>query len=247
MSTPLKSKVYQWLNIAQYGLLPGICVLCQQATKRKADICLKCAVSLPVIHAPCPRCALPLPHGSHQALLCGGCLSNPPPFKYIFSAFEYYPPINHLISDFKFYGKLPAGKVLASLMLPRLLEFYADKTLPDLLIPVPLHLHRIRHRGYNQALELARYMGKHLDINVNPSYCIRHHNTHSQTGLSAIQRKHNLRHAFGLKFPDRKSPQTIAIVDDVVTTMATASELSWMLLKNGTQEVHIWTLARTDK
>jgi ComF family protein len=251
MSTKLKLRVYSCMNIAQYFLLPGTCIVCNRSSLRQQDLCEKCESLLPLIVKPCQRCALPLPPGDSAGTICGRCLTNPPPFLCSISAFEYSPPVNRLISDFKYYGKLCNGRVLAACLQQNLQNFYSDKALPELIIPVPLHNLRLRERGYNQANELSQYLSRETGIPVNHRLFCRVQDTPRQMGLSAQERRQNLRQAFALSsnadIASLKKLKKIAIVDDVVTTMSTITELSKQLLKNGIEEIHIWSIARTCK
>jgi len=113
MSTNLISKVYLWLKNNHYYLLPGTCILCTQASERNYDLCRACEDSLPRVKDPCECCGLPLPANNYDGLLCGACIINPPPFKHIVAVFNYAEPVDHLISRFKYQGKLAFGKVLS--------------------------------------------------------------------------------------------------------------------------------------
>ena len=248
MSTKLISKVYKCLNNIQLVILPSTCILCHQASRQTQDICDRCINLLPTITRPCLRCSLPLPHGDSSSSICGACLTLQPINHYSVSAFDYKAPLDKLIRDFKYHAKLHNGRVLSFFLLQAIQGFYQARQLPELIIPIPLHRSKLRQRGFNQSIEIAHYLSKQLNIPVNHQLCIRKKNTQAQMSLSATQRKSNLHKAFTLNKKKSLYPiRRVAIVDDVVTTMTTTSELSKLLLSNGAEEIHIWSLARTCK
>lgn len=247
MSTKLLYKVYRWLINGQYWLFPGICLICKRASDRQRDICNSCEQRLPIIRKPCLRCALPLVPVNLAENICGNCLIKPPRFRYCISPFSYSPPLDKLISDFKFHDKLLNGNFLAEQLLVSVKNFYLQRALPELIMPVPLHPKRLRSRGYNQALELAKKLSKALSIPLDYRNCYRSIDTLAQMSLPASQRARNLRNAFLIRNPDDFKHRSIAIIDDVITTMSTVHEVSRILLKHGVKEVHVWAVARTCK
>ena len=228
-----------WLKQLLYTLLPGTCILCGAASHRNLDLCEGCEQDLPRLESVCRRCSIPL---IKDQTLCGRCFSKPPPFERCVALYQYIPPVDQLIIDFKFNRKLLIGKVLSFLLAQHLHGLYGDDT-PDLLIPVPLHPKRLRHRGFNQALEIAEVISDRCGIPIDNRCCRRIRDTDAQRNLSARQRLRNIRKAFSL---DSEIAATrVAIVDDVVTTGATVTELSNTLLKHGVEQVHVWAVART--
>ena len=162
------------------------------------------------------------------------------------ATFAYEEPASTLIARFKYQGALQHGYVLADLLLQTLRSAYRVDEFPQLLAPVPLHPMRLRERGFNQALVLARQVGKDIDIPVAADLLARVRHTPAQQGLSARQRRRNLRGAFVLN-PDVDIQQlrSIALIDDVVTTMSTLRELARMLRReNPALDIHVWCLAR---
>lgn len=161
------------------------------------------------------------------------------------AAFGYTEPVSPLIAAYKYRGALQVGRVLGDLLLERVTQAYRGQALPQLLLPVPLHSSRLRERGFNQALVLARQLGKGLDVPVSPDALARVRQTPPQQGLSAAARKRNLRGAFRLQ-TELTAVTSIALIDDVVTTMSTAHELARVLRRQcgGNLELHLWCLAR---
>lgn len=247
MSTKLISKVNRCLKYIQFSLLPGTCILCQKPSKRDEDLCQACEVLLPGIPAPCESCALPLALNAYDGQLCGNCVVNPPPCKYIVAAFAYAEPLRQLIGSFKYHGKLAYGRALSQQLLKRLLVFYEQREMPGLLIPMPLHPERLHHRGFNQAVEIGQFLSHQLGIPLERHLCIRHRNTPRQEGLNVKARARNLHNAFSWQGNNAALPDTVAIIDDVVTTMASTHALASLLRQNNIKEVHVWSLARACK
>jgi|Laugresp1bdmlbsn_1035097.scaffolds.fasta_scaffold11105_2 ComF family protein len=249
MSTKLKAEVFRWLNIVQCWLLPGVCILCQRNTGEASDLCLPCRAQLLPVSKPCQGCGLPVPESASAGLRCGRCLGTQRPISTAVMRFAWSQPASGLISQFKYQRKLQYGRVLTALLADQIRCAYAGLPLPELLVPVPLHPRKLRARGYNQSLLIARQLGKALQLPVSGSLLQRVRHTPPQQGLSARQRKRNLQGAFALNVTEREllaQVRTIALVDDVVTTMTTATTLARTLQAhtNTPIEVHLWALAR---
>lgn len=247
MSTGIANQVVSWLKNIQFCLLPGICVLCRKASGQRRDLCVRCIASLPRVHEPCPSCGLPLPPGIGEGQRCGRCLGAGWPIAQTVTPFAWDDPVSVLIHRFKYRDHLAAGYVLADLLAETVSARYRETPLPELLLPVPLHPARLRERGYNQALLLARQLGSTLGIPVLPRACSRIRQTPPQQGLSAWERRRNLRDAFMLSpEPDWRQLRRVALIDDVVTTMSTVTTLARLLhqASGGRIDVHVWALAR---
>jgi ComF family protein len=152
--------------------------------------------------------------------------------------FRYAWPLDRLESRFKFAADLAAGRVLAALWQR---ELVADR--PQLLVPMPLHPARLRQRGYNQALELARPLARALHVPVRHDLLSRTRSTRAQTELGAIARRRNVRGAFAAK-PGVAWPEHVALLDDVMTTGATLAECARVLRRAGVRRIDVWSLAR---
>ena len=123
-------------------------------------------------------------------------------------------------------------------------EHYAQQDArPEVIIPVPLHTGRLRERGFNQALELARPVAARLRIPINIHACARTRGTAAQSDLPAAQRTKNVKGAFELREP-LKEVHRVAIIDDVMTTGATVDELARVLIAAGVENVQVWVCAR---
>ena len=132
------------------------------------------------------------------------------------------------------------GQLLGKLMAREIA--LKEMPLPQLLLPVPLHAKRLRQRGYNQALELARPIANSFGLPIDTSSCMRRKATTEQVGLSAKKRKSNIKDAFEITGDFRN--KHVAIIDDVMTTGSTVSELSQQLLQAGAKQVDVWVCAR---
>ncbi|MEO6690585.1 MAG: ComF family protein [Dokdonella sp.] len=219
-------------------VLPPRCLLCGAPGADGRDLCAGCAADLVANIPCCPRCALPLPV---SAPLCGECVKRPPPFAAAWVPFRYGHPLDLLEARFKFRGDLAVGRVLAELMLERA---GVDKPArPAVLIPVPLHRTRLRERGYNQALELARPLARAMNIPIGHELLERAKATPPQTGLDAKARRRNLRDAFSIA-AGAQLPAHVALFDDVMTTGATLRECARVLQQAGVQRIDVWALAR---
>jgi len=216
------------------ALLPARCLVCGERGAGGLDLCADCRAALPWNRVACPRCALPL---TSPAPACGACLARPPPQDGIRAAFLYRPPVDRLLLRFKFHGDLAAGRLLAGLML----EGLADAARPQALLPLPLHRSRLRRRGYDQALELARPLARGLDLALDVRALERRRATAPQSELDAAARRANVRDAFRAR---PGVPPHVAVVDDVMTTGATVHAAVRALRRAGAARVEAWVCAR---
>nr|WP_175443937.1 ComF family protein [Nitrosospira sp. Nsp13] len=220
-------------NIIQ-TLFGQYCLLC--GTASNGNLCAPCRDSLP--HLPfnhCLVCALPMA----ESCVCGACLAKPPAFDRTVAALSYAFPVNALIHSLKYQTNLPMAPVLADLLLARI-----DKdSFPNFIVPMPLHPVRLRERGFNQALEIARKVSKRCGIPLLPDACKRIKDTVSQAELPWKEREKNIRGAFTCETD--LTGKHIAMLDDVMTTGATLNELAKVLRKHGAVHVSGWVVART--
>lgn len=223
-------------------LWPGRCLLCGERGHMRRDLCNACAAALPWNHRACLRCAVPLPGSlpGLPALVCGACLQHPPPLMQTHAAFVYACPLDRLLPRFKFHGDLAAGRLLAQLAG----DAFATCDRPDALIAIPLHQARLRARGYDQALELARPLACTLRIELRHDVLVRTRATDPQSRLAAPQRHRNLRGAFACAANTRALPAHVALVDDVMTTGATLHAAAKALRRAGVERVDAWVCAR---
>jgi ComF family protein len=224
-------------------ILPSTCIACGNhgdASDRHLDLCDACQLQLPHNRHACQRCGLPL-SGTATHLICGSCLKRPPRYDSSYCAFEYAYPLHHLIRRFKYGNSLSLARMMGGLMGNYLREHHQGDW-PTCFIPVPLHPLRFRARGYNQVIELGRFLAAELNVVMRTDLVERHRHTPEQAGLSRRERRKNLRRAFVTKQKDL--PAHIAVLDDVITTGSTVNELANALKKAGVPRIEVWGLAR---
>ena len=232
--------VNKWIKNIQKLAYPAVCTLCGAEGHDGLDLCCGCLDDLPFNRHACQRCALPLPDVVPKGSLCGQCQKQPPKFDRCYAPLRYAYPLDHLVSGLKFRSKLAHGNLLSRLVADHLMQQQCE--LPELIIPVPLHASRQRERGFNQALELARPLGKWFGLPIENSHVIRNRATSPQMGLDKQARRKNIRGAFELK--RKLTARHVAIVDDVVTTGNTVNELATLLRRGGVERVDVWAVAR---
>ncbi|MEN1960376.1 ComF family protein [Luteimonas sp. MJ246] len=244
-----------------------LCARCEAALPWMPPACLSCAMPLPPAAA---RTAAPagtaptvlgrmataaptfpratvtaaptIPAGSpcpSPPRLCSACQHAPPPLTQTHATFLYGFPLDRLLPRLKFHRDLAAGRLLAQAMAASL----SRHALPDALVPVPLHRSRLRERGFNQALELARPLGRMLGVPVRGDFLLRTRKTAPQSRLDAEARAGNLRDAFetGVR---ATPPPHVVLVDDVMTTGATLHAAADALFDVGVERVDAWICAR---
>ncbi len=221
-----------------FASLPSQCEVCRRWGQ--GSVCADCCAR----HADNgPRCGCCARRLGAAAARCGDCLREPPPFGHTFCVADYGFPWDRLIADFKFHGRAELASTLARL----LAAATQAAPRPDLLLPVPLSPRRLAERGYNQAWELARRVGRRHRVPAHAGLLLRPLESLHQADLSRAQRLSNLRAAFVVAPHGRDALQgrRVALVDDVLTTGATAREAARTLLQAGAAAVDVWVLART--
>ncbi len=220
------------------------CILCQSSTQHDLCLCKNCLHDFPVIQHSCPQCGNALSNQtSHMSLkLCGSCQTNPPAIDKTFSLFHYKAPIDHLIIQLKFKHSIVTANLVGKLMAEALIQ--QEITLPEAIIPTPLHYKRLRMRGYNQSIEIAKPLATYLKLPLlTNNALVRNIHSRPQTECTAKERRNNLHNTFSCPTP--LSYNRIAIVDDVITTGTTVNEIAKTLKKNGVSEVYAWSCAHS--
>jgi ComF family protein len=213
--------------------MPQQCLLCAAPSAARA-VCADCYAHLPWLTANrCPQCARPLP----AARTCGACLAHPPRYARVDAAFVYAWPLAQLIHHYKYAGNLALARLLGSALAAR-------TTLnADVIVPMPLAPARLRGRGFNQALEIARVVSRLSGTPLEPRACRRVADGVAQAALPWKERARNIRGAFVCDADMRGA--RVAVIDDVMTTGATLNELARNLRAAGAAEVQGWMVART--
>lgn len=223
-------------------LLPPACLGCDRPAKDTATaLCAPCSRSLPRLPPGCPVCADALPPALETTQPCAQCQKRLPAFARTSAALAYVEPVDAWVSALKYRRELRFAAPLAEL----LTRAVGDAPRPDVLIPVPLHDSKIRSRGFNQSIEITRPLARSLGVPWRHDLARRVRPTAPQQGQSAAQRRRNLRGAFAADA--EVAGLHVAIVDDVMTTGATADALAKCLNQAGAAEVSAWVVARALK
>jgi ComF family protein len=209
------------------------CMLCLASCGTRL-LCHACTSSLPRIACSCRACGIPLEHDA----ICGECLSHPFAFDAALSCFEYRFPLDRLVQRFKFSGDLAIGRWLAWQLADRVADARAD-----LVVAPPLTRARLRQRGFNQALEIAKVVARRVGARCDIDGISRLRDTAPQAGLRRRERRANLRGAFRCNL--NLDALHVAVVDDVMTTGATLDAMASALKERGAARVSAWSVART--
>jgi ComF family protein len=226
--------------------LPRRCAGCQKTWLhgRQGFWCDGCLDELPWIESPlCPRCGRPFPKSaSSPDHLCGDCLQSVFLFDRARSATQHAGVVRKRIHQLKFGGQLHWAPPLAELLVP----LFRRETLPavDIILPVPLHVKRLRQRGFNQAGLLAKTLGRQLGLPVQFEVLVRQCWTEPQTRLNREQRLQNVKDAFHVPVPGKVKGRRVLLIDDVFTTGTTLNECTKTLRAAGVLEVHALTVCR---
>lgn len=228
---PIKQLARSWLA----SLLPGSCLLCG-TDSRDALLCPACTNDLPALPpAQCPQCAEQTTHGER----CGACLKTPPHFDRTVAAFRYDFPVDRIIHALKYGHQLAVAGWLAERLAACL------PTGDELIVALPLHDERLRDRGFNQSVEIARLLGHRLGRPVDCGSLRRTRATPPQADLPLKERQRNVRGAF--ECVADFSGKQILLIDDVMTTGSTVNEAARVLKLHGATRVTVGVVARALK
>ena len=215
-------------------------MLCASHKGGEHGLCNDCLRSLPWHTAPqCPQCGL-----LSDGLICGHCLHSAPSFDATHALFSYDYPLDRLLQHYKYKESLHLADTFASLLIKNLLDTAPNNQAQiDLIMPMPMHNERLKQRGFNQALEIARLISKDKQIKLDFTSCQRIRLTPPQASLPLKERIKNIRGVFECN----KNLQglNVALVDDVMTTGASLNELAKTLKQAGAAHVECWVIART--
>jgi ComF family protein len=205
-------------------------------------LCCVCLSKLPRLPSCCPRCGLPAENDTDE---CGRCLLESPPWQSLIAFSDYCDPVRQMVIDFKFHRQPHLARILSRLWLLRWLEVKRRRNLirADVLLSVPLHRLRRWRRGYNQSELLAQRLSYWLSCQWRPNLIVKTRATSPQHRLSAAERRNNLAGAF--KLNGNVNGLNVAIIDDVITSGVTLTEISYVLLAGGAKTVQVWCLCRT--
>jgi len=228
-------------------LFPPTCCSCGQATSRP-DFCDRCRAAITLPCSPlCNRCGAPFGTLADADHSCGRCLTQPPAFGRARACAIYdaaqtaHDPVKSVLQRYKYNRAVGLARPLGQLLIERCplpLAAY------DVMVPVPLHLSRLRWRGFNQAYLLAGMLGRAAGVGVDPFSLQRIRSTLPQVELTEAERRRNVARAFRVVRPERLRSQRILLVDDVYTTGATVAECTRALCAAGARSVDVLVLAR---
>lgn len=232
--------------------MQGLCAICRDWSR--LPVCEPCLLRLAPLHSRCAACALPT---ALPVPRCGTCMAQASAFQCCIAGTDYASPWDGLITRFKFHQQPELAAALARLIerawhaapasAPAAQSADRATKPPTLLLPVPLARERLRERGYNQAWELARRLARWLRIEADALTLQRSRDTAHQIGMSRSEREQNLHGAFWVD-PARRTRlagRHVALVDDVLTTGATAHAAAAALRRSGAARVDVWVVART--
>lgn len=226
-----------WRTIAA----PAKCRFCASSLSPEFSnigACQLCIADLPWNSPCCSRCAEPL---NVANALCARCQKKPPQFDQIVAPLKLITPVNQLVYGMKYHAQFSSVQFLAHILAGEIQARRQEK--PDLLIPVPLYKRRLRKRGYNQSLLLAKKLSDALHIPLEADAVIRVKESKDLIGQTAAQRRKQLKGVFQAR--REFTGQNICVVDDVVTSTATANEMAKICKKAGATTVTVWACART--
>ncbi|MCP4188256.1 MAG: ComF family protein [Gammaproteobacteria bacterium] len=237
----MRARQFQRFIFEQLGNLldPQLCPGCAARLDHHQIFCTACRQRLKPINNPCRLCGL---ENQSQDDTCAACLYDPPHWQHLLTPFQYQGLTRELLMRFKFSESLYLANTLVKTAIH---YFELQKPQPEVLLPVPLHHDRLMQRGYNQAFEIAQLLSRELNIKVDTQSLQRLRHTEAQAGLTAYAREKNILNAFGCRKP--LGYQHVAVVDDIVTTGATANEITRVLHRAGVETIEIWALARAVK
>lgn len=211
----------------------GSCLLCT-ADSAGSPLCPACIADLPRLPSGrCPQCGEAIPVSER----CGACLKKPPHFDACHALFPYQFPTDRLIQALKYGHQLALAKWFGQGLAAAL-----SGTAAELIVPLPLHPQRLAERGFNQAMEIARQLEKALALPVDRKTLVRTRITPPQAEQPFKARRANVRGAFECR--GDLSGKRILLIDDVLTTGATADECARVLKGHGAARVEVAVVAR---
>ena len=224
-------------HAALMALYPPLCLLCARECGSLDNLCDDCRDTLPSLGPRCRVCAEP-----STRPVCNRCTVHERPFQRTIAAAPYQPPIRQWIHTTKFNRPGPECLTLGRLLAGTVLQAYPNGLLPDAIVPVPLSARRLFARGYNQAALIAAPVARVTRIPIRVDIARRSRHTRPQAGLSQHARHENLQRAFSIRRDC--SGLWLAVVDDVITTLATATALAQALQSAGATRIDLWCAAR---
>lgn len=241
---PVRSFVKRLTALALDAGFPPVCLICNAHVSGENGICAECWPKITFISEPfCVQCGIPFEYSVPGLARCAGCIGDPPPFRAARSAFRYEDASKKIILSFKHGDALHALPALGTWLRQASSGLISEC---DVVVPVPLHRWRLISRRFNQSALLARHLAHNSELLYLPDSLIRTRDTKSQGRMSRSQRARNVQGAFAVPKKKRSSiiDRRVLLVDDVMTTGATARSCAKTLIRAGARSVDLITLAR---
>lgn len=242
MSVPVPASMRKFGAAALDLLLPPQCLACRAIVAEPGALCGPCFAKLRFITAPCcAACGLPFEFDPGADALCGDCIRRRPAYGRARAVFRYDDASRGLVLAFKHGDRIDAAPAYARWLARAGGELIAEA---DAIAPVPLHWSRLFRRRYNQSALLANALARITGRAVTPDLLRRRRRTPPQGGMGRAERVRNVRGAFALGPGRAVAGKRILLIDDVLTTGATAEACAAVLTKAGAKAVDVLTLAR---
>lgn len=231
-------------------LYPNRCPICKDVVDGENNFCINCWKKIQFISEPyCNICGEPFEYSfglQSDELICGKCLYKKPYYDKAISVFIYEKNIARAIFEFKFYQKTFLSKFFSKLISGSVRKVIDEV---DIVVPVPMHIKRLRWRGYSQSFLLARDLAELENKIIIPDLLLKIKHTKAQAKLKNKERKKNLKSVFVFndKYKDFISDKKIALIDDVITTGTTVNECSKILKENKVKKVFVFSIAKTSR
>ncbi len=228
--------------------LPHPCPCCGKfLTEGAPGICPDCLAEIRWVEPPfCTVCGTPFLSRAGESHACGSCLVRKRYFTTARALGHYEGPLQQAIHRWKYEGRISLTALFGEWLTAGLRRYWPSPSF-DLLIPVPLHVRRLRERGFNQALLLVKELNRHTGIPFHASVLQKKRHTLPQVALSGAEREKEIKGVFHVLAPERVDKKAILLVDDVYTTGATVNECSRVLKAAGARQVDVLTLAHAIK
>ncbi len=227
-------------------IFPPRCLTCDIVLDHHENppVCSLCYSKIKFITSPiCICCGIPFTGADESNHPCGDCIISKPAFLFARAVGHYEATLLDAVHNFKYKGKIATGKALGQLMAQ---YEYPAFNISDftLIMPAPLHARRLRERGFNQSVILAKEIAGRYNLPLDFLTLRRYIHTEPQVHLGKKERESNVRGAFDVKDPGKILNQNIILIDDVYTTGSTVKECSRILMKKGAASVAVLTIAR---
>ncbi|MEM9332664.1 MAG: ComF family protein [Pseudomonadota bacterium] len=246
LNSSLKNRVRSLVKGFANVIVPNTCLICDAYVAQPGGCCATCWSKLSFVKAPmCPVMGIPFQFDMGDKILSAEAIANPPPFERLRTVFLYDDEIRRLVSLIKYSDRTDLVPWIANWMMVAGGALLDDA---NYIVPVPLHVSRLRKRRFNQSAELARCIGKSRNLAYAPELLIRRKATRQQVGLTENQRERNVSGAFSV--PEASKPvlsgKRILLVDDVYTTGATVKAATRALLRAGASNIDVLVLAKVE-